>query len=188
MDIFEFEDNKLSLNKPHVLLIEEFAKLWEPTRNRIEGDKTGSLRKRAFKEFTYMYLAYDWESPYKNLSETQRHIIAMSDSTLNEKQQSDEDFKAACRKYQDMQDTPQVRLLKGVYKSLEELTLFFNTADLQERDGEGRFILNHKQVIDAIANLGKTVEGLEKLEEVVRKQKESRAPKLRGDIEPGIFD
>lgn len=189
MNIFEInDDKKLTLAKENILLVREFAKLWEPMRNKIDGDKSGYARARAYKEFTYIYLMYDWESPYKNFSEQERHLTAIEDAGLTDKQMKDEDFLAACKKYQDMQDTPQVRLLRSVYKSIDELTLFFTTADLQERDGDGRFILNHNQMITAIANLGKTVTGLEVLEEIVKKQKEANAPKLRGDIEPGMMD
>lgn len=188
MDIFEFEDNGLVLNKTSILLVTEFAALWDVMRNRIDGDKTGYKRNRAYKEFTYIYLMYDWQSPYKNYSEQQRHEEALKDSQLTEKQLTDEKFLAACKKYQEMQDTPQVRMLKGVYKSCDELTLFYNTADLQERDVDGKHILSHKTLIDSIGNMGKVIESLERLEEVVRKQKEANAPKYRGDVEPGMFD
>lgn len=188
MNIFTFEDNKLQLNKPEVLLVKEFADLWEPMRNRIDGDKSGYDRKRAHKEFAYIFLMYDWESPYKNFSQQERHLTAVEDTGLTDKFLKDEKFLAACRKYQEMQDTIEVKLLNSAYKTCSELTLFYTNVDLQERDIDGRFILNHKQVMDSIAGLGKMVEGLERLQEVVRKQKEANAPKLRGDIEPGMFD
>lgn len=188
MDIFSFEDGKLALNKENILLVKEFSDLWETTRNRIEGDKSGYARNRAFREFTYMYLVYDWDSPYKNQSEQERHLSAIEDSQMTDKFLKDEKFIAACKKYQDMQDTPQVRMLKAVYKSCEELTLFYTTADLQERDMDGKHILSHKQLIDSIGNMGKLIESLERLEEVVRKQKEANAPKYRGDVEPGYYD
>lgn len=188
MDIFEFEDQKLELNKVGILLVKEYAKLWEPQRNRIEGDKSGYSRTRAYREFTYIYLMFDWDSPYKNYSEQERHLTALEDSQLTDKQFKDDDFLAACRKYQEMQDTPQVRLLKAAYKSCNELTLFYTNVDLQERDVDGKHILNHKQVMDSLAGLGKMMAGLEQLEEIVRKQKEANAPRLRGDIQPGIYD
>lgn len=188
MDIFIFDDNKLTLNKEHILLVKEFAKLWEPLRNRIDGDKSGYARLRATKEFTYIYLVYDWESPYKNFSETDRHLTAIEDSGLTDKQLADESFLAACTKYQAMQETPQVRMLKGVYKACDELTLFYMNTDLQERDVDGKHILSHKTVIDSISNMGKLVASLESLEEVVKKQKEANSPKYRGDQEPGMFD
>lgn len=188
MNIFTFDDNKLQLNKEEILLVKEFAALWEAARNRTEKDKGGYNRTRALSEFTYIYLMFDWESTYKNLSEQERHLSALEDSGLTDKQFNDDKFQLACKKYQEMQETPQVKLLKGAYKACNELTLFYLNADLQERDEMGKHILDHKKLMDSVAKLGDMVAGLEKLEEVVRKQKEANAPKLRGDIEPGMFD
>jgi len=131
---------------------------------------------------------YDWESPYKNFSEKERRQIAIEDSLLTEKQLNDEVFIAACKKYQDMQDTPMVKLLKSSYRAIDEVRLFYEMVDLQERDGEGRPIFNSKQLLDSLAGLGKTIESVERLEEIVKKQKEVGGGKLRGDIEPGLFD
>jgi hypothetical protein len=188
MKIFTFENQKLTLNKEEVLLVSEFGALWEINRNKIEGDARGVERKLAFKEFTYMYLVYDWESPYKNFTDKERHQTAIEDSGLNEKQLKNEKFLAACVKYQAMQDTPQLRLLKSAYRMCDELQLFYQLADLQERDGDNKYVLQSSSVITSIANLGKMVAGLEELEEVVRKQKESGKKNIRGDIELGLLD
>jgi hypothetical protein len=37
-------------------------------RNICEEDKTGEKHLRAFREFTYIWLAIDWESFYKDYS------------------------------------------------------------------------------------------------------------------------
>jgi hypothetical protein len=38
-------------------------------RNICEEDKEGKYKLRAFREFTYIYLALDWQSPYADFSE-----------------------------------------------------------------------------------------------------------------------
>lgn len=188
MDYFKFDDNKLSLNKEAILLIKDFAALWEVGRNKIEGDSQGLHRKRAFREFTYMYLMYDWESPYKNFSDRERHETALDDAGLTPKQFGDELFKAACKKYIDIQDTRMVKLLKGMNKTIDELTLFLSTVDLQERDVDGKPIFNAKQINDMLNSVGKTVTTLEQVEAIVRKQKEGGKERIRGDNTPGLFD
>jgi hypothetical protein len=188
MDYFLFENNKLSLNREVILLIEEFAKLWEQDRNKTSSDKKGENRILTFKEFTYMYLRYDWESPYKAFSDKDRHETSLSDSGLTEDQVIDPDFRAACKKYQQIQDTRMLKLLNGMYKTVDELTLFLSTVDLQERDMDGRPIFNAKQISDTLAGVGKTVTSLETVEAIVRKEKEGDAAKLRGDRKPGLFD
>lgn len=187
MKIFIFENQKLVINKEEVLLVKEFNDLWETNRNKIEGDSRGIDKKRAFREFTYIYLMYDWESPYKNFSDTERKNTAIEDSSLTSKQLTDDKFLAACKKYQMMQDTQMLKLLKGAYRAIDELTLYYETIDLQERDGEGKPIFNAKQLLDSLSGLGKTIESIERLEEVVKKQREVGS-KLRGDVEPGMFD
>jgi hypothetical protein len=188
MNYFLFENNKLTLDKESILLIKEFGILWEATRNKTKGDAKGEERTRTFKEFTYMYLMYDWESPYKAFSDTERHETSLEDSGLTGKELSDEFFQAACRKYQRIQETRMLKLLNGMYKSIDELTLFLSTVDLQERDIDGKPIFNAKQISDTISGVGKTVTSLEAVEAIVRREKEGDAAKLRGDRKPGIFD
>lgn len=188
MKYFIFENGDLDLHKEEILLIKEFARLYEPMRNRIDGDTRGIQRKRAFREFTYMFLMYDWESPYINFSDRERHEAALSDSMLTDKFFKDEDFQLACKKYQEIQDTRMLKLLKSAYRACDELRLYFETVDLQERDMDGKFIVSAQSTMNTIAALGKTVKGLEDLESIVKKQREEGGAKLRGDVEPGMFD
>jgi hypothetical protein len=188
MKLFNFESQQLTLNKDEVLLVREFANLWEVQRNKIPGDTRGGERRLAFREFTYIYLMYDWESPYKTFSEAERHTEAMYDASLSEKQMEDEKFRRACKKYQDMQETHMSRLLKSAYRTVDELRLFYELVNLQERDDMGKPIHNAKQILDSLGGLGKVITSIEQLEEVVRKQKEATSKALRGDVEPGMFD
>lgn len=188
MDLFTFEDYQIQLNKPEILLVKEFADLWETGRNKIDGDKRGGEKKRAFREFTYIYLVYDWKSPYSEYSEKEKIDAAISDSQLTAVQLKDEKFLAACKKYNDLQNSRIMKLLQSAYKSCDELRLYFDTIDLQERDPiTGKPIYAARDLIASIANLGKTVEGLQELEYMVKKDKEKERG-LRGGQEAGMFD
>lgn len=70
---YDRDNESLVLNVPEILLTKEFAKLLELGRNKTKNDKTGKNKERAYKEFTYMYLALDWESQYFNIPEQDRH-------------------------------------------------------------------------------------------------------------------
>lgn len=188
MDLFNYVDYSLEINKPEVLLIKEFNDLWDTNRNKGVGDNRGYEKKRAFKEFQYMYLVYDWKSPYSEFSEREKREAAQVDSGLTDKQLEDDKFKAACRKYQDLQDSRILKLLRSAYRAIDELRLFFDTVDLTERDEEsGKPIYKSNDIISNIANLGKTVEGLQQLEYMVKKDKEKERG-LRGQAEAGAFD
>jgi hypothetical protein len=52
-----------------LVLISEFKALLDPERNKCKEDPTGLKHLRADREFTYIYLAIAWKSPYANYSE-----------------------------------------------------------------------------------------------------------------------
>jgi len=188
MDLFTYQDYQLEINKPEILLIKEFNDLWDGNRNKGVGDNRGYERKRAFKEFQYMYLVHDWKSPYSEFSDMERHDAAVSDTGLTDKQLADDKFKAAVKKYREMQDSRMLKLLRSAYKAVDELRLHFDTIDLQERDSEtGKPIHKSNDLIANISALGKTIEGLQQLEYMVKKEKEKERG-LRGQAEAGMFD
>ena len=189
MNLFILDDNyKVTINKIEILLVPEFAALWEPVRNKSDRDKNGYNRLRAYSEFKYIYLAYDWESPYKGFTEQDRKNSAIEETGLTPNELSDPKLISAIQKYQKIQVTPQMRLLESAYRAVDELTLFYNTVDLQERDEYNKHIVDSKKIVDSLGNLSKTVAGLESLELVVKRQKEANAKQVRGDVPLGTFD
>jgi hypothetical protein len=74
-------------------------------RNICKEDKTGEQHLRAFKEFTYIWLALDWGSFYCEYTEQERHIEALKDSGLTKEEFNDPTFRAACRKYRQLQES-----------------------------------------------------------------------------------
>ena len=189
MNLFILDDNSdVTLNKAELLLVPEFAALWVPARNKGPLDRNGYNRIKAHREFKYMYLAFDWESPYKTFTERDRISTAVEECEMSSEELNDPKLVAAVKKYVKMQVTPQMRLLESAYKAVDELTLFYNTVDLQERGDDNKHIMDSKKLGDSLANLSKTVASLESLELVVKKQKEANAPQIRGDVPLGLLD
>ena len=60
---------QVELNVPELLLVDEFKALIDNKRNVCKEDKTGKQHLKAFKEFTYIWLALDWQSLYADYSE-----------------------------------------------------------------------------------------------------------------------
>ena len=83
-DIFVYDNstNKINLNTPEILLVKEFNALLNPERNKCKEDPKGVLGLRAFREFTYIWLAICWKSVYADYSEQERHQEALKDSGL----------------------------------------------------------------------------------------------------------
>lgn len=70
LDVWDYDQRtgKAVLINADLVLIQEFKALLEPERNKCKEDPTGTLHLRADREFTYIYLAIAWKSPYANFS------------------------------------------------------------------------------------------------------------------------
>lgn len=160
MNVFSFENRELEINEPEVLLVREFKVLLD--RNKY----------RAFREFSYMYLALDWKSPYSNYSEQERHNEALSDSGLTESEFNDPLFREACRKYRNLQDSNKsIKLLQAAKMAADQFIDYFETiVDLNERDANGRPVFDAEKAMKTMAQLSKVHEQLVVLENQVKKE------------------
>ena len=175
--IFNNTDNKIEINVPEILLIEEFKILWESKKDK----------KLAFKQFTYIWLMLDWESPYNQYEEQERHIEALKDSGLTKEDYDNILFLNCCNKYRDIQESSKImRLIKAAQGMVDKITNYFNDIDLSERDPiTGRPIYKTKDVMSEMQSVSKIVEELKILEILFKKQQES-APSMRGSAEDGF--
>ena len=172
--VFQYDNvtGKVELNTPEILLIREFAALIDIKRNKCKEDPEGKYKLRAFREFTYIYLAIDWMSPYRDYYEQDRHQEALRDANITEEEFNNPEFRAACRKYRALQDeTRSIKLLKAAQNTVDRFIDYFNnTVDLDERDQQGKPIFKTKDVMAEIANLHKVHEELVILESQVKKE------------------
>lgn len=186
--LFDNERNEIVINEPEILLIKEFAALWNDTRNITKEDKTGKSKTRAYREFTYMYLMIDWQSPYCQDSEQDRHTAALLDAKLTEPEFDDPLFREACRKYRSIQESDRaIRLVKAAQNKCDELTDYFDSgSDLMERDPlTGKPVFKAKDVMGELAGVDKLLDSLEALEKRVKEKKRS-ATGLRGNKKGGF--
>ena len=115
MEIFIFDNatNTLRIDEHSILLIKEFADLWDIERNKCKEDKSGKDRLLAFKEFTYIYLTLDYKSPYFAYLEQDKHYAALVDSGLESEHIKNPQFVAAYNKYKEIQNSdPILSLIK----------------------------------------------------------------------------
>lgn len=189
MNFFTYNDGSLELNKEEILLVKEFNELFSLKFNKGEpGDIQGRARLKAFKVMQFVYLFNDWKSPYSEMSEKERYEAAIEDSELDPKVLQLPEVKAVAKKYLEIQDTRIVKLLKSAHRVVDELRNYFENLDLQERDIDtGKPIFSAKDALANLAALSKTVESLQQLEYLVKKEKEQDKG-LRAQAEPGLFD
>jgi hypothetical protein len=187
--LFNNATNTVELNTPDLLLIKEFSALVDKDRNKTKEDPKGTSLSRAFREFTYIYLMISWTSPYSDYTEQERHSECLKDANLTEKEWNDPIFRAACRKYREMQNSSRVlKLIKSAQGVIDKITDYFDTLDIQERDAvTGKPIFKTKDVMAELANVSGIVEQLKTLEILYKKEQE-QSSSLMGNVDVGFAD
>lgn len=187
--LFDNSDNSVIVNEPEILLIREFSALWSNDRNKTKTDPKGSKKSRAYRELTYIWLMCDWSSPYSDYTEQERHKEALKDAGLTEEEWNDPTFRAACRKYRELQDSSRaLKLIKSAQGVVDKITDYFDTLDIQERDAvTGKPIFKTKDVMGELKEVSNVVEQLKTLEFLYKKEQEESSG-LMGDVEGGFMD
>lgn len=185
--VYNNVNGNVELDEPSILLIREFHALLDDERNKCKEDKTGKLHLRAFREFTYIYLAIDWKSPYSNYDEQTRHTEALKDGNITEEEFNDPLFRAACRKYRELQESNKsIKLLNAAKEMVDKMIEYFSSVDPLERDSEtGRPIFKLKDIQAEMQNLIKVHETMVQLETQVKKEIETQSS-LRGGFTDGF--
>lgn len=162
LNVFDYDQKTgtVILNSADLALIDEFKTI-------IKRDK-----ERSDREFTYIYLAIDWKSPYSNYSEQERHEAALKDAHITEEEWNDPLFRAACRKYRALQESNRyVRLLKSAELVTDKITDYFNNVDLEERnETTGAYVNKVSDIQKAMENAAKQIETLKMIESLVKKE------------------
>lgn len=187
--LFNNATNEIIVNEPEIMLVKEFADLWEPTRNKTKKDPKGQKRTRAFRELAYIWLMCDWASPYADYSEQERHEECLKDAGLTEKEWADPTFREAVRKYRDLQNASRsLKLIKSTQQVVDKIIDYFDTIDLQERDPvTSKPVYKVKDVMSEMNTIPQLVEDLKQLEILYKKEQEQENG-LMGNVEVGAFD
>lgn len=173
-NIFQYDNvsNRIELNIPEILLVKEFAELMKCERNICKEDPKGVYGSRAFREFTYIWLAIDWKSIYADYTEQERHREALRDAGITEEEFNNPEFRAACRKYRAIQESNRsIKLLQAAQNTVDKFIDYFNNVDPGERDPlTGKPIFKVKDLMAEISSLSKVHDELTSLEGMVKKE------------------
>ena len=189
MNIWDYNQKtgRAQLLTADLVLIDEFKKLLEPSRNKCDEDPSGLEHIRADREFTYIYLAIDWKSPYANYSNQEKHEAALKDAHISEEEWNNPEFRAACRKYVSIQDSNRyVRLLQAAQEVTDKIIDYFHNVDLQEQDEQGKYLVKVKDVQAAIKEAADQIETLKQIESLVKKEVMEQS-QIRGGAVEGFM-
>ena len=189
MNIWDYNQKtgRAQLVTADLVLIDEFKKLLEPSRNKCDEDPSGLEHIRADREFTYIYLAIDWKSPYADYSNQEKHEAALKDAHITEEEWNNPEFRAACRKYVAIQDSNRyVRLLQAAQEVTDKIIDYFHNVDLQEQDEQGKYIVKVADVQKAMKEAADQIETLKLIESLVKKEVMEQS-QIRGGAVEGFM-
>lgn len=134
-------------------------------------------------ELGYVYFMVDHRSPFSVYEWAQREIEVKESIFGAKKNWKPSTFvNAACRKYEILIETSAVRLLKAATESVVKLEKYFRTIDLTLLDERDKPIYSAKDLIGNLEKMGKVVEGLSRLEDIVKKEAQTNNTN-RGGVE-----
>lgn len=154
-------------------------------RNICKEDPKGVYGLRAFREFTYIWLAIDWKSIYADYTEQERHQEALRDAGITEEEFNNPEFRAACRKYRAIQESNRsIKLLQAAQNTVDKFIDYFNNVDPEERDPlTGKPVFKVKDLMAEISSLSKVHDELSTLEEMVKKELVEQSSIRAGAVE-----
>ena len=135
-----------------------------------------------------MWLMLDWTSPYADYSEQERNDACRKDANISDKEYADPDFRAACRKYREIQESSRIiKLIKSAQGAVDKLIDFLDMIDLSKEDENGKPIYKIKDITSGISDIPKVTEQLKSLEVIYKKELQVEG-EIRGDQIKGFSD
>lgn len=156
-----------------------------PEFNRIIERDDSENKTVASKELAFIYFMIDWESDYAHLSEDRRYDEVRTD-LFDEDWHPDEAVEEAMDKYRHLYVNDYIEMLESARKGARKLRKYFEDVDLNETDHNGKLKYKATDLTRNLKDVGSIIEGLQELEELVKKNQTQRNEN-RGGVEVNEF-
>lgn len=176
--LFNYDNYKLTLNTPELLLIEEFCVV-------LDKDKTAD-KSKAFKVFQYVFLTEDWSSPYADYGEKEKIKQAKEDAGLTDKDIEKIEVIECKLKYRELLDSnlllKTIRTIKG---SITEFLRYFEVVNFEEKvmsgPKMGSLLYSVKEYMDALNRTRELMDTIKDLEKRAKEELKQDQAGIRGD-------
>ncbi len=184
MKIFDYTNYTLTLHMPEILLVREFKQV-------LDKDKSKE-KEKAFSIFQYGFLVKDFKSPYKDYTEDERITEALKDTGLTEATLKEEYVKEFLFKYQQILDSNRIlRMISSVYRTLDELEIYFKTVNFTEKvehgARKGTLLYDPLDLLKTIKEVKTLIDTIKHLEQQAREELSKEDVGIRGDDDEGLI-
>ena len=180
MKVFDISNGVVVLD-PSRLIIPEFNDVWKRDKTK---DKT-----KAIKELSYIVFMYDLsvDNPYRGYLENERRLVLKRDFFNSTAWEPDEVVSKAIKKFRELGETTNTRLLASARSAAEKLASYFEEVDFKQLDSQGKPAYSARELASNLAAVGSIVKSLSHLEEQVRKEALDNSF-ARGGSDIGIYE
>lgn len=168
--LFDLVEDRVEI-KPESLLIYPFSEIWKRDKSK---DKS-----KAYKEITYIWFYIDFDSPFFEYTEEQRHQTICEDVLGEKNFKIDSLLKNGIESYKKFSITPSMRMLESQYNTIYKMEEYFKNVDFAEDDID--------KVTKAIINVPKLMEALNQAKEICKKEQQS-GERVIGNKTKGMFE
>ena len=181
MNLFEINDTGEPILSPISYELKAIKKL-------ITRDKDKN-KKKAKAEIAFIWFYTDYKSDFSSIVDEKRKlseiktILGLSDSW-----KPDKAVKDAIEFYKEITKTPATLLLNNTKRMVERLSIFTDSIDFAELDGQGKLKYDMKKVIDSTNQVPKLLATLKEIETRVKEEQEEIEQGIRGDKELAVWE
>lgn len=137
----------------------------------------------SIEELSYVYFMGDHRSPFATYDWNAR-MDEVKISIFGEDSTWEPSAKVltAGKRYEELLENSSIRLLKAARESVHKLEAYFRSVDLMMLDDRGKPIFKAGELVGTLEKMGKVVDGLTRLEDIVKKEEQANNPN-RGGVE-----
>lgn len=177
MILFELQDNKVTFS-PQALMLKPFKALWDRDKTK---DKT-----RARNELAFVYYFSDYKSDFSSILDDDERATEIL-KFLSDIDKPDNKVYEACEFYKSRRETISTQLLEAARHGAKTLKEYYYNVDLTLTDEKGKPVWDVAKLQTSLKTLSDTIEGLEKLEDKVKREQEKESS-MRGGREKAMFE
>tara|TARA_R110000868_G_scaffold380468_2_gene646488 strand:+ start:207 stop:725 length:519 start_codon:yes stop_codon:yes gene_type:complete len=156
---------------PELLGISPFSEIWS-----LDKTKT---KEEAYKNCKYIWFFADYDSPYFQYSEEDRHKYIITDVIKDAKYKPSKEVEKGIVKYTQLNTTPAMKLLESAYGAIFKMDDYFKNVDFAEDDID--------KVTRSIIAMPKMIAAINEAKELCKKE-QSSGIKVRGGASTGLYE
>lgn len=171
MELFVYENFNLSLNNPYLLLVKEFKEVIDNDESKDKG--------YAYKVFTFIYLNYNWKSPFKDYTLEERRKESLISSELKEDDLKKDYVIAACTKYEEIINSNiTLSVIRDMKRSIDKFRAYFDVLDftktVESGAQKGTMLFKPKEYLDVMKRASEIFDSIALMEAKLKEQLEEK--------------